>query len=98
MLLWNSGTQEMEKDMNNMSLQDAAIGLAQQYLRGRRKCTTGMVNHLYVVWFSKTLQNWKCLISGAYINEYLEITFDGDKGVAYIDCYIKDDTVALTGD
>lgn len=84
--------------MNNMSLQDTAIGLAQQYLRGRRKCTTSMVNHLYVVWFSKTLQNWKCLISGEYINEYLEITFDGDKGIAYIDCYIKDDTVALTGD
>lgn len=84
--------------MNNMSLQDEAIGLAQQYLREHRNCTTGMVNHLYVVWFGMALQNWKCLISGAYINEYLEITFDGDKGVVYIDCYIKDDTVALTGD
>ena len=83
--------------MNNMSLQDTAIGLAQQYLRGRRKCTTSMVNHLYVVWFSKTLQNWKCLISGEYINEYLEITFDGDKGIAYIDCYIKDDNVVVVG-
>ena len=57
MLLWNSGIQEWEKNMNNMSLQDAAISLAQQYLREHRKCTTGMVNHLYVVWFSKTLQN-----------------------------------------
>ena len=45
--------------------------------------------NIYLVWFSKTLQNWKALVSGKNVGEYLEITHNGDKGETYIDVYLK---------
>lgn len=44
---------------------------------------------MYVVWFCKTLQNWKALISGVYIKKYVEVTYNGDKGETYVDVYQK---------
>ena len=44
-----------------------------------------------VVWYCKTLQNFKCLIF-AYSNGkglYFEFTFNGDKGELYMDVYTK---------
>ena len=47
---------------------------------------------VYVVWFSKTLQNWKCLVSTTLPDQkYYEVTYDGDKGCAYLDTYMKID-------
>ena len=44
----------------------------------------------YVVWFSKTLQNWKALVSTT-LNDgvYYEVTYNGDKKETYLDCYKK---------
>jgi hypothetical protein len=49
------------------------------------------INELYVVWFSKTLQNWKSLVSTSRSGDglYFEITHNGDKGETYVDTYIK---------
>lgn len=44
---------------------------------------------MYVVWFCKTLQNWKALVSGVHIEEYIEVTYNGDKQETYIDVYNK---------
>lgn len=44
---------------------------------------------MYVVWFSKTLQNWKALVSGVYIKKYIEVTYNGDTGETYVDVYKK---------
>lgn len=44
---------------------------------------------MYVVWFCKTLQNWKVLVSGVNIKEYIEVTYNGDKGEMYVDVYWK---------
>lgn len=44
---------------------------------------------MYVVWFSKTLQNWKALVSGVHIKEYIEVTYNGDKKEIYVDVYKK---------
>ena len=44
---------------------------------------------MYVVWFCKTLQNWKALVSGEEVSQYIEITYNGDKQEAYIDIYDK---------
>lgn len=47
-------------------------------------------NDIYVVWFCKTLQNWKAMIStNAKDNAYYEVTYDGDKKRAYVDAYHK---------
>jgi hypothetical protein len=50
-----------------------------------------------VVWFVKALQNWKCLaIANSGPNgRYFEITYDGDRGFAYVDYYVKHDNMKV---
>lgn len=49
---------------------------------------------IYVVWFAKTLQNWKALLStNRSDGMYYEVTYNGDVGEAYLDCYKKFDNV-----
>lgn len=45
----------------------------------------------FVVWFSKTLQNWKALVSTSKtkIADYAEVTHNGDKKETYVDVYTK---------
>lgn len=56
------------------------------------------VEECFIVWFSKTLQNWKALVSTNAISsnekcgDYAEITHNGDKGdkkETYVDVYAK---------
>ena len=48
------------------------------------------VNDVYVVWFCKTLQNWKALLStNVSDGMYYEITHNGDKNETYVDVYKK---------
>lgn len=45
---------------------------------------------VYVVWFCKTLQNWKALLSTTLPDgQYYEVTFNGDKQEVYLDVYKK---------
>lgn len=45
---------------------------------------------VYVVWFCKTLQNWKALLStNVSDGMYYEVTYNGDKKEAYLDAYKK---------
>lgn len=53
-------------------------------------------DEVYVVWFSKTLQNWKALVSTTLPDGmYYEVTYNGDKRVAYIDAYKKFQNVSV---
>jgi hypothetical protein len=48
------------------------------------------INDVYVVWFSKTLQNAKALLSTTLPDGmYYEITLNGDKNEIYFDAYKK---------
>jgi len=48
------------------------------------------IDQVYVVWFSKTLQNWKALVSTDISDGmYYEITHNGDKNETYLDAYKK---------
>ncbi len=45
---------------------------------------------VFVVWYCKTLQNHKALLSTTVADGmYYEITFNGDKQEAYLDAYKK---------
>jgi hypothetical protein len=45
---------------------------------------------VYVVWFAKTLQNAKALLSTTLPDGmYYEVTFNGDKNEIYFDAYKK---------
>lgn len=45
---------------------------------------------VFIVWFCKTLQNWKALVSTTVLDGmYYEITHNGDKNETYVDVYKK---------
>lgn len=48
------------------------------------------VNDVFVVWYCKTLQNWKALLSTTLFDGmYYELTYNGDKDELYLDAYKK---------
>lgn len=53
-------------------------------------------NEVFIVWFSKTLQNWKALISTTISDGmYYEVTYNGDKKETYLDAYKKWENVCV---
>lgn len=57
------------------------------YIDGKKKITK---DDVYIVWFCKTLQNWKALASTNIPDGmYYEITHDGNKNKTYVDVYKK---------
>ena len=56
------------------------------------------LSDVYVVWFSKTLQNWKALVSTSVDDGYYyEVTYNGDKNQVYLDQYSKVLNVCIDG-
>jgi hypothetical protein len=83
-----------------MSFQEKARQLVFQYIKPRMEKTdvhvTFSVDEVYVVWFAKTLQNWKALLSTTLPDGmYYEITYNGDNAESYIDVYRKFDNVCV---
>lgn len=63
------------------------------YFNSRVDTTNNVIitsDDVYVVWFCKTLQNWKALLSTAVPDGmYYELTYNGDKKELYLDAYKK---------
>lgn len=54
------------------------------------------MNDVYVVWFSKTLQNWKAMVSTTIPDgRYYEVTHNGDKNETYLDVYKKQENKTI---
>lgn len=54
---------------------------------------------VYLVWYCKTLQNHKALLSTTISDGmYYEITFDGDKNKMYFDAYKKWQNISIQFD
>lgn len=50
----------------------------------------------YIVWFAKTLGNWKALVSTDRMNGvYYEVTYDGNRRRTYLDVYVKMSNVTV---
>lgn len=48
------------------------------------------LENVFIVWFSKTLQNFKALVSTTVSDGmYYEVTYNGDKKEIYLDAYKK---------
>lgn len=82
------------------TFQEQARALVHEYAVNRLDVTdkhfTFSIDEVYVVWFVKVLQNWKALLSTTLPDGmYYEVTFNGDKNVAYIDAYKKFDNVEV---
>lgn len=51
---------------------------------------------LFVVWYSKTLQNWKAMVCTTIEDRmYYEVTYNGDKRETYLDAYVKTANVCI---
>ena len=72
-----------------MTMQEKAKKIVADYM----KCEA---EDIYVVWFCKTLQNWKAILSTDIVKGYLfEVTYNGDKNEAYLDAYTKEKNVVV---
>lgn len=71
------------------------------FLEQAKKCVEQTTNEvlaeeMYIVWFCKTLQNWKALVSTDVINGvYWEVTHNGDKNETYVDTYNKSSNICV---
>jgi hypothetical protein len=53
-------------------------------------------DEVYIVWFCKTLQNWKALVSTTLPDGmYYEVTHNGEFNETYLDAYKKFDNVTI---
>lgn len=74
-------------------MQEKARQIIVDYFNSHVDKTDGVqisIEDVYVVWFCKTLQNWKALLSTNVPDSvYYEITHNGDKNETYVDVYKK---------
>jgi hypothetical protein len=53
-------------------------------------------DEVYVAWFSKTLKNWKALVSTTKPDgRYYEVTYNGEKEEIYLVVYVEQDNIIL---
>lgn len=80
-------------------MQEKARQIVMEYFNSHADVTDAVqisMEDVYVVWFSKTLQNWKALVSTTVPdNKYYELTYNGDKGETYVDVYVKLENVVI---
>lgn len=80
-------------------MQEKAKQIVVDYFNSNVDVTDGKQitkDDVYVVWFCKTLQNWKVLASTNISDGmYYEITHNGDKDETYVDVYKKWDNFAV---
>lgn len=90
---------DFHEDTSGYSLNnDRFLREAKQFVVGANAVETAesgehelSVDELYIVWFSKTLKNWKALISTSIPGDglYFEVTHNGEKNQTYVDIYKK---------
>ena len=77
----------------NDAMLDRAKELVVRYFNERSERTDNFkltVDDVFIVWFCKTLQNWKALVSTTVSDGmYYEVTHNGDKNETYLDAYKK---------
>lgn len=78
-------------------LRSAKIAVIHAFKRNALSDTVELTeNDIYIVWFTKTLQNWKALLStDLHDGLYYEVTYNGDKHSAYVDIYKKQANVVV---
>ena len=76
-----------------MTLQDIAKKIVLDYAKAHIDVTYNVqitLDNVFIVWFCKTLQNWKALVSTTLPDGmYYEVTYNGDKKEVYLDAYKK---------
>lgn len=80
-------------------MQEKAKRMVVDYFNARAEKTDNKKiteEDVFVVWFCKTLQNWKALLSTSVSDGmYYEVTHNGAKGETYLDAYKKWENVCI---
>lgn len=91
-----------EANLPDQNYMDQARTLVYTYAKNKLDKSDGHLNiqfgldDVYIVWFCKTLQNWKCLLSSTLPDGmYYEVTYNGDKDEFYLDAYKKFENVKI---
>lgn len=83
-----------------MTLQDIAKKIVLDYAKAHIDVTDNVqitLDNVFIVWFCKTLQNWKALVSTTLPDGmYYEVTYNGDKREVYLDAYKKFENRKIT--
>jgi uncharacterized protein YciU (UPF0263 family) len=84
------------------SFQDKARQIVLDYVIKHLDVTDDVLfdlSNVYVVWFAKTLQNWKALVSTTLPDGmYYEVTYNGVASETYLDVYKKFENVLIPDD
>lgn len=74
-------------------MQEKAKQIVFTYFKAHMDTTDNInftLDNIYIVWFCKTLQNWKALVSTTIPDGmYYEVTHNGDTNETYVDVYKK---------
>ena len=85
--------------MKNDEMLDLCKKIVVDYFNENVEKTDGLkINdeNVFIVWFSKTLQNFKALVSTTVSDGmYYELTYNGDKKELYLDAYKKRENRAI---
>ena len=85
--------------MDNEAMLKKAKQLVVNYYNSRVERTDDFEiteENVFIVWFCKTLQNWKALVSTTVSDGmYYEVTYNGDKQETYLDAYKKWENVRI---
>ena len=85
--------------MGNEAMLKKAKQLVVNYYNSRVERTDDFEiseENVFIVWFCKTLQNWKALVSTTVSDGmYYEVTHNGDKHETYLDAYKKWENVRI---
>ncbi|MGL5916208.1 MAG: DUF6275 family protein [Culicoidibacterales bacterium] len=73
--------------MMESNFQLKAMSLCQKVMKDAGLLTDN--EEVFVVWFSKTLQNWKALVATKNTHLYFEVTHNGNANETYVDMYDK---------
>lgn len=70
--------------------------IVRKYVTPRQSSST-LAFEVYVIWFTKTLQNWKAVLGTTIPGDIqiYEVTYNGDKREAYLDVYEKTENIVI---
>lgn len=86
------------QDSPDIFLRKAKLAVIEAYdqMRPPSDSTEVTPDDLYIVWFSKVLQNWKALVSSHILGDlYFEVTRNGTSRSTYVDIYTKRQNVRI---
>jgi hypothetical protein len=91
---------DQQASLESLTFPQKAVALVYGYVKTNlEKTDTHFAfgeDDVYLVWFCKTLQNWKALISTTLPDGmYYEVTYNGDKRETYIDAYKKFNNICV---